>query len=178
MLINCLGTLLFCNKLYQTNNLMSSLPYCCFQLFSSLRWGGGWRTIDLKHSLTTSTHFLKAFLTVIRAVFKRVKVSYNELFINDVIFGGYPRFSLQTTHVLKVYIVLSIHGWSEVTPAENDDVIYEQPPTFRYFGRRWNFSPKVKLTRYWCTNCEPCTRNHIDEMEIEKCIQGKLENWN
>ena len=53
-----------CNTLYQTNNL----PYCCFQLFSSLRWGGGWRTIDLRHSLTTSTHFLKTFLTVVRAV--------------------------------------------------------------------------------------------------------------
>ena len=66
MLSNCLGTLLLCNTLYQTNNL----PYCCFQLFSSLRlrlrWGGGWRTIDLRHSLTTSTHFLKALLTVVR----------------------------------------------------------------------------------------------------------------
>ena len=31
---------------------------------------------------------------------------------------------------LRVYNVLSIHGWSEVNPwitAENDDVIYEQP---------------------------------------------------
>ena len=31
---------------------------------------------------------------------------------------------------LRVYNVLSIHGWSEVKPcitAENDDVIYEQP---------------------------------------------------
>ena len=50
------------------------------------------------------------------------------LFINDVIiFGRYPRFSLQTTHVLRVYDVLSMHGWSEEIPAENEDVIYEQP---------------------------------------------------
>ena len=47
------------------------------------------------------------------------------LFINDVIIiGRYPRFSLQTTHVLKVHCILSIHWWSEVKPA----VIYEQPP--------------------------------------------------
>ena len=42
------------------------------------------------------------------------------LFINDVIiFGGYPRFSLQTTHVLKVHCILSTHGWSEVNWLEN-----------------------------------------------------------
>ena len=52
------------------------------------------------------------------------------LFINGVIiFGGHTRFSLQTTHVLKVYNVLSIHGWSEIKPAENDDAIYGQPLT-------------------------------------------------
>ena len=33
--------------------------------------------------------------------------------------------SLQTTHVLRVYNLLSIHGWCEVKPAENDDGIYE-----------------------------------------------------
>ena len=50
------------------------------------------------------------------------------LFINDVIIlGGYPRVLLQTNHVLRVYNVLSIHGWSERKPAKNDDVIYEQP---------------------------------------------------
>ena len=50
------------------------------------------------------------------------------LFINDVIiFGGYPRFSLQTTHVLREYNVLLIHGWSEVKPAEKDDVIFDKP---------------------------------------------------
>ena len=39
------------------------------------------------------------------------------LFINDVIiFGKYPRFSLQTTHVLREYNVLLIHGWSGVKP--------------------------------------------------------------
>ena len=37
------------------------------------------------------------------------------------------RVSLQTTHVLRVYNVLSIHEWSEEIPTENDDVIYEQP---------------------------------------------------
>ena len=36
-------------------------------------------------------------------------------------------FSLQTTHVLRVYNLLTIHEWSEEIPAENDDVIYEQP---------------------------------------------------
>ena len=36
-------------------------------------------------------------------------------------------FSHQTTHVLRVYNVLSIHGWSEEILAENDDIIYEQP---------------------------------------------------
>ena len=41
---------------------------------------------------------------------------------------GYPRFSLQITQVLRVYNVFSIHGWSEVKPAENDDVIYEKQP--------------------------------------------------
>ena len=36
------------------------------------------------------------------------------LFINDVIiFGGYPRFSLQTTHVLTVYNVLLIYFTSD-----------------------------------------------------------------
>ena len=30
----------------------------------------------------------------------------------------FRRFSLQTTHVLRVYNVLSIHVWSEVTPAK------------------------------------------------------------
>ena len=50
------------------------------------------------------------------------------LFINDVIiFGEYPQFSLQTTHLLRVHNVLLIHGWSEVKPAQNDDIIYEQP---------------------------------------------------
>ena len=33
----------------------------------------------------------------------------------------YPLFSLQTNHVLGV------HRWSEVKPAENDEVIYEEP---------------------------------------------------
>ena len=48
------------------------------------------------------------------------------LFKNDVIiFGRYPRFSLQTTHVLRVHCILLIHGWSEVKPDENDHVIYE-----------------------------------------------------
>ena len=28
-----------------------------------------------------------------------------------------------------VYNVLSLHGWSEIKPAENDDVIYEEPLT-------------------------------------------------
>ena len=42
-------------------------------------------------------------------------------FINGVIFfGGYARFSLQTSHVyiihIHIYNVLSIHGWSEVKP--------------------------------------------------------------
>ena len=47
------------------------------------------------------------------------------LFINDVIISArYPRFSLQTTHVYNVPL---IHGWSEVKPALNDDVIYDQP---------------------------------------------------
>ena len=35
-----------------------------------------------------------------------------------------------TPMYLRVYNVLSIHGWSEVKPsitAENDDLIYEQP---------------------------------------------------
>ena len=50
------------------------------------------------------------------------------VFISDVIiFCGYPRFSLLTTHVLTVYNVLSIKGWSDMKPAENDDLIYEQP---------------------------------------------------
>ena len=49
-------------------------------------------------------------------------------FINDVIISsGYSRFSLQTTHVLRVYDGHSMHGWSEEIPAENEDVIYEQP---------------------------------------------------
>ena len=56
------------------------------------------------------------------------------LFINDVIIlGGYPRFSLQTNHVLRVYNVLSIHWWSEVKPAKNEDVIYKQTPTVDHF---------------------------------------------
>ena len=38
--------------------------------------------------------------------------------------GGIHGFSLQTTHGLKVHNVLSIHGWSEVKPAENNDVVY------------------------------------------------------
>ena len=46
-----------------------------------------------------------------------------QFILNDVIiFGRYPQFSIQTTYVLRVY-----NGWSEVKPAENDDVIYEQP---------------------------------------------------
>ena len=50
------------------------------------------------------------------------------LFINDVIiFDVYPRFSLQTIHVLRVYNVPSIHGWSDDNPAENDGAIFEQP---------------------------------------------------
>ena len=50
------------------------------------------------------------------------------LFINVVIISArYPRFLLQTTHVLRVYNVLLLHGWSEVKPALNDDVIYDQP---------------------------------------------------
>ena len=50
---------------------------------------------------------------------------YKGLFINDVIvFSMYPLFSLQTTHVLRVQNTLSIHGWSELKPAENDDVIF------------------------------------------------------
>ena len=40
---------------------------------------------------------------------------------------GCSRFSLQTTHILRAYNVLSIHGWSQVKPAENYDVVYEQP---------------------------------------------------
>ena len=36
-----------------------------------------------------------------------------------------PQFSLQTTHVLRVYKVFSIHGWSKVKPAKDD----EQPLT-------------------------------------------------
>ena len=36
---------------------------------------------------------------------------------------------VQTTHVSRVYNVLPMHGWSEEIPAENDDVIYEQPLT-------------------------------------------------
>ena len=34
--------------------------------------------------------------------------------------------ALVKKHVLRVYNLLSIHGWSEVKPAENEDVIYEQ----------------------------------------------------
>ena len=45
---------------------------------------------------------------------------------NDVL-SLVNRFSLHTTHVLRVYNVLSIHGWSEVKPAEKDDVIYDKP---------------------------------------------------
>ena len=40
---------------------------------------------------------------------------------------GFSRLSLQTTHILRAYNVLSIHGWSQVKPAENYDVVYEQP---------------------------------------------------
>ena len=51
------------------------------------------------------------------------------LFINDVIiFGGYPMFLLQITHVLREYDVPLIHGSSEVQPAENDDVIFMNSP--------------------------------------------------
>ena len=40
------------------------------------------------------------------------------LFINNVIISAYPRFSLQTTHVLRVYNVLSVHRWSELKVIE------------------------------------------------------------
>ena len=53
------------------------------------------------------------------------------LFINDAIILGW--FLLQTTQVLRVYDVLSIHGWSKVKPAKNDDVIYEQPQILSLF---------------------------------------------
>ena len=58
---------------------------------------------------------------------KKMGLAIKGLFIYDVIiFGRYSRFSLQTNHVLGVHFILSIHGWSEVKPAENDGVIYEQ----------------------------------------------------
>ena len=56
-------------------------------------------------------------------------LSTKGLFINDVIIlSRYPRFSLQTTHVLRVYNVPSIHRWSEVRPAENDDAMSRNSP--------------------------------------------------
>ena len=61
------------------------------------------------------------------------------VFISDVIiFCGYPRFSLLTTHVLTVYNVLSIKGCSDMKPAENDDVIYEQPLNDKDFDCKEN----------------------------------------
>ena len=33
-------------------------------------------------------------------------------------------FSLQNTHVLKIYNVLPIHGWSEVKPGEKVEVVF------------------------------------------------------
>ena len=49
-------------------------------------------------------------------------------YINDIIiFSSYPWFSLQPTHLLRVCNELSIDEWSEVKPAKNDDVIYDQP---------------------------------------------------
>ena len=47
-----------------------------------------------------------------------------------MIFAGYPRFSLQTTHVLRVHNVTSIHELPQVKPTENDNAIYEQHLTY------------------------------------------------
>ena len=62
---------------------------------------------------------------------KYMREGFKGLFINDVIISGeYSRFSLQTTHVLKVHCILSIMGglkWKLWIPAKNDDFIYEQP---------------------------------------------------
>ena len=51
-------------------------------------------------------------------------------------------FSHKTTHVLRVYNVLSIQRWSEVKPVENDDAIYEQPHT------TWSIR-KSSSSNYW-----------------------------
>ena len=71
------------------------------------------------------------------------------LFINEVIiFGGYPRFKLPTSHVLRVYNVLSIHEWSEVKTTENDDVIYEQTPNYG-MGLRSTHLSERRMLRTW-----------------------------
>ena len=67
---------------------------------------------------------------------------------------GYPLFSLQTNHVLGV------HRWSEVKPAENDEVIYEQPLIDDALNAGLNFkmvekelhSARVGENHFFCTN--------------------------
>ena len=59
---------------------------------------------------------------------ERTKACHKGLFVNNVIiFSGYPRFSLQTTHLSRVCNELSKNGLSEVKPSKNDDIIYDQP---------------------------------------------------
>ena len=62
-------------------------------------------------------------------------------------FAGYPRFSLQTTHVLRVYNVTSIHELSQVKPAENDNAIYEQHITYWAHDVSW-WTLKYKTNRH------------------------------
>ena len=61
-------------------------------------------------------------------------------------FAGYPRFSLQTTRVLRVYNVTSIHELSQVKPAENDNAIYEQHITYWAHDVSW-WTLKYKTNR-------------------------------
>ena len=64
---------------------------------------------------------------------------------------------IQTTHVLGVHCILSLHRWSEVKPTKNDDVIYEQVMDTNRYITFWSNKCFIKLAN-------TLTPNEVDEM--------------